>query len=257
MSSDDFLDPYDDFEDMRPEPILPPGRVKAVSIGVPIDTAKHPNLYKRPVIGPRATGLEVPPKPRVHMADPPPGSVPSEAQKSADALSGAGFEVRLTYGVCGHDHVEPERGKCAVCEYVGTLSVEGGLPKHVDPMKNCSGAGSDPTKIVMVEEKGKTKRQGVCSVCNELVRLTRTDKIFKHGPTCLGVGAAPEERIPGKPLPPEESLAVRVRGFGAACWVNGKYDLGGVVEGRQIVIVGVREWQRRVKQAVAGGGASA
>lgn len=257
---EEILDPYEDFSDMRPEEcLIPVGRKpKAVAIGVPLDMSKHPGLYARkwpeppkPYVLPPAV------EPRVRMADPPEGKVPDEAQKLADALSGAGFTVRLTYGVCGHDHRDPERGKCAACSVIAVRNAEGGMPKHTNPEKVCPGGGSDPTRIFEFEEKGKTKRQGICPICDEPVRLTKTDKIYKHGPTCEGTGAYPEKIIPGKPLPPEESLAVRVKGFGAACWVDGKYDEGGVIENGRIIRMGIQEWKRRVKAAVAAGAASA
>jgi len=258
--NDEVLEELEDFSDMRPEECLVPihQKPRAAVIGVPLDLSKHPGLYARKWPDPPKPYVLLPAvEPRVRMADPPEGKVPEEAQKLADALLGAGFTIRLTYGVCGHDHRDPERGKCAACPTIAVRNAEGGMLKHVNPGKFCSGAGSNPTKIVTFEDKGKTKRQGVCPICNEPVRLTKTDKIFKHGPTCEGTGAYPGEIIPGKPLPPEESLAVRVKGFGAACWVDGKYDVGGVFENGQVVMMGIQEWKRRVKAAVERGVASA
>ena len=219
--------------------------------GVPVDRSKHPDLYRRKAEKENFSALSSEESPRVRMAEPPTGSVPREAQKSIDRFLRAGFVVRVTYGVCGHNHVGPDRGKCKTCEYVATPTIEQEMPKHIHSGRECTGRGEAPAKIIEFQEKGKTKRKGICPVCAESTTLSRTDKLMKHGPPCEGSGEAPREIVPGKPEPPEESIAVRVKGFGAAYWVNGAFEGAGIIENGVIRRVLVREWERHVKLAVA------
>ncbi len=205
------------------------------------DTPRHLDAFKRKWgAGPTKTAYVPPVAPRVHMAVPPPGKVPANAQRVAQRLSEAGFEVRLTYGVSGEDRFDPDRGVCGVCGKVVGIVAEGGLRSHLPKERvKCPGSGSIP------EEAKKSK--GKCLGCYKEKPLDENGKIKSHDVACNG--AEPIELIKGKALPPSESLAVRVKRFGAACWIDGAYEMGGVIEGKYIVLLGWAEFNAKVSEA--------
>jgi hypothetical protein len=217
-------------------------------VGETVDFGKHPDAFRRTWPESNAEHVYVPPvAPRVRMVVPPPGKVPANAQRVAQRLSEAGFEVRLTYGVSGEDRFDPDRGVCGVCGKVVGIVAEGGLRSHLPKERvECPGSGSIP------EEAKKSK--GKCLGCYKEKPLDENGKVKRHDVACNG--AEPIETIKGKALPPSESLAVRVKRFGAACWVDGAYEMGGIIEERHIILLGWAEFNAKVSEACERAGGS-
>lgn len=235
---------------------IPPSmREKPPVLGVPVDMSRHPGLFSRSWDGIGETPYELPKPviPRVRMAEVPEGKVPADAAKDAGILRAKGYELRFTYGVCGCDHREPDLGKCGTCGSTEGLISDGSVRKHIAPADNCSGKGLEPASVVTLSIKGKQVRRGVCPMCSEPNRLTSSGLVYAHGPVCDGSGCEPGSIVPGRELPPEETVALRVKRFGAAAWTDGKFDIGGVIaeDGgtRYVRMVKVTEWRRLVKAA--------
>lgn len=163
------------FEGMMPKP---------TPVALPVNTENVRNPFQRKwPEPPKPFVLPTPIPPRVRMAEPPPGTVPDNAEKVARMMREAGYEVRITYGVSGEDRNYPPRGRCGKCQRVSGIKNDGNLRSHGPRKAPCEGTDTEPVEIV-----------------------------------------------PGGVMPPEESIAVRVKRFGAACWVDGSYDMGGWID---------------------------
>jgi hypothetical protein len=196
-----------EFDDMRPETVSSASTVNPASVWAP---SPPPPVYSTE----RAEHLRKdeeskPIPPRVRMAEPPEGKVPGNAARVAALLSGAGFEVRITYGVSGADRFGPERGICPVCGKVSGLRKDGTIRVH-GPVKS----------------------------------------------RCESVDVQPDVTIPGEMLNPQESIAVRAKLFGAACWIDGSYEMGGYIsdDRKRIIVCDWKEFYARVKQVCENAG---
>lgn len=108
--------------------------------------------------------------------------------------------------------------------------------------------------------------RGKCGKCGKVTGIKNDGNLRSHGPRkapCEGTDTEPIQIIPGKPLPPEESIAVRVKRFGAACWIDGAYEMGGYIDWNakppRIMVCDWTPFYAKVKEAwqAADGGRSA
>lgn len=106
--------------------------------------------------------------------------------------------------------------------------------------------------------------RGKCGKCGRVASIKNDGNLRNHGPRnapCEGTDTEPVEIVLGRPLPPEESIAVRAPGFGAACWVDGSYEMGGYIDRNmkppRIIVCDWKPFYVKVKevwQKVDGGG---
>ena len=210
-------------------------------LGVRVDEVQMWSAFRKNDAKAASASVQVPPRPpRVRMVAPPTGKVPANAQRLIQRLSEAGFEVHVTYGVSGKDRFDPDRGLCGVCDKIISIVAEGALRAHLPKERvQCPGSGSIP-------EEAK-KNEGKCLGCHKKKTLDKDGTIKRHDIACTGI--EPVSVTKGKPLPPSESLAIRVKKFGAACWIDGAYEMGGVIEGKRIVLLGWDEFSAKVSEA--------